>query len=386
MTTADLAGYLALALTPGIGPGRLRTLLAAFDTPDGAFSAPFAFLCTLPGYSRAAATAVRAARREDGERAIARAAAAGATVLAPFDRRYPPTLHVIPDPPAALFCAGDLSLLDRAAVAIVGSRDHSDYGARVCAAVSRCAASAGIVVVSGMARGLDAIAHRAALDAGGPSIGVLGNGLGVIYPAANRALYERMQNGGLLVTEFPPGERPHAGSFPRRNRLISGLTRVTVVIEARAGSGTLITVNAALEQGRDVMAVPGPITSPLSVGTNRLLRDGAVPLLEPQDLLDFYPELESSDRPGESIASAGAGAAGSAPSSASLTGSAVALPLPDDLPHAEREVAALLDGSPMHIDAIAERAARPLPELLAILSTLEIRGIVQQQPGRLFHR
>ena len=120
--------------------------------------------------------------------------------------------------------------------------------------------------MSGMARGLDAVAHAAALDAGGGTIGVLGNGLGVIYPAANRALYERVAARGLLLTEFPPGERPHAGSFPRRNRLISGLARVTVVVEAAVGSGALITAGTALDQGREVMAVPGPITSPVSAG------------------------------------------------------------------------------------------------------------------------
>ena len=152
-------------------------------------------------------------------------------------------------------------------------------------------AQAGVVIVSGMARGLDAVAHTAALDAGGATIGVLGNGLGVIYPAANRALYERVASDGLLVTEFPPGERPNVGSFPRRNRLISGLSRVTVVVEAAVGSGALITAGAALDQGREVMAVPGNITSPLSAGSNRLIRDGAAPVLEPADLLQHFPEF-----------------------------------------------------------------------------------------------
>ncbi|MBA2626378.1 MAG: DNA-processing protein DprA, partial [Gemmatimonadales bacterium] len=165
MTTDDLAGYTALALTPGIGPARLRTLLDATESPDGALSAPFAFLCSLPGFSRAAATAVQNARREDGERTLVAAAAAGSTVLAPFDRRYPALLREIPDPPPILFAAGNLALLDRPAVAIVGSRDHSAYGAQVCSAVAGRASALGLVVVSGMARGLDALAHAAALDA-----------------------------------------------------------------------------------------------------------------------------------------------------------------------------------------------------------------------------
>src|SRR2546425_12325252 len=137
-----------------------------------------------------------------------------------------------------------------------------------------------------MARGIDAIAHAAALDSGGASVGVLGNGFGVIYPAVNRALYERMVAHGCLVTELPPGDRPHAGAFPRRNRLISGLAGVTVVIEAAPGSGALITVDCALDQGRAVLAVPGPITSPTSLGCNKLIQQGAKPALAPGDILE----------------------------------------------------------------------------------------------------
>jgi len=363
----DRAGYVALALAPGIGPVRLRTLLDACGSPDGALSAPFAFLCSLPGFSRAAATSVRSVRRADGEAVLRRAEAVGGEILVPDAPTFPAALRDIPDSPALLFVSGDLGVLERPAVAIVGSRDHSSYGATVCRMVAQRAARAGIVVVSGMARGLDAEAHHAALDAGGTSIGVLGNGLGVIYPAANRALYDRMRRSGLLVTEFAPGERPHAGSFPRRNRLISGLARVTIVIEAAAGSGTLITVDSALAQGREVMAVPGAITSAVSVGTNRLIRDGATPLLELDDLLAFYPDAEP-------IA---------IPSGTSLDGGAP--PLPDDLSDDERGLAALL-AEPLHLDELAGRAGRPVSSVLAVLSALEIRGVVHQRPGQVFHR
>jgi DNA processing protein len=192
----DLAGYVALALAPNIGPVRLRTLLDACGTPDGAFSAPFAFLCSLPGFSRSAATGVRSARRAEGELVRRRTAAAGGELLVPDAPAFPAALREIPDPPALLFVSGDPALLQQPAVAIVGSRDHSVYGATVCRMIAQRAARAGIVVVSGMARGLDAEAHHAALDTGGPSIGVLGNGLGVVYPAANRALYDRMRRTG----------------------------------------------------------------------------------------------------------------------------------------------------------------------------------------------
>jgi DNA processing protein len=321
----------------------------------------------LPGFSRAAATGVRSVRRADGELVLRRTAAAGGRLLVPDDPAFPAALREIPDPPALLFVSGDLALLGQPAVAIVGSRDHSAYGAAVARSVSQRAARAGIVVVSGMARGLDAAAHHAAIDVGGRSIGVLGNGLGVVYPAANRQLYDRMRRHGLLVTEFAPGERPHVGSFPRRNRLISGLARVTIVVEAAAGSGTLITVDSALAQGREVMAVPGAITSPVSVGTNRLIRDGATPLLEPDDLLAFYPDATP------------------IPSGPNAELESAAPPLPDDLTDEERSIAILL-AEPLHLDDLAGRVSRPVGALLATLSMLEVRGVVRQDPGQVFRR
>jgi DNA processing protein len=359
----------ALALTPGIGAARLTTLLRVFHTPDGALQAPFAFLCTLPGISRAAATAICSARASDGARVLEEVDRMGGKCLLAGDPDFPASLSTIPDPPTLLFTLGDQELLARPAVAIVGSRDHSSYGAEVASMVSTTAARAGLVVVSGMARGLDAVAHTAALEAEGGTLGVLGNGLGVIYPAANRALYERVSGRGLLLTEFPPGERPRVGSFPRRNRLISGLGRVTVVIEAAAGSGTLITVEAALDQGREVMAVPGAITSATSVGTNRLIRDGAAPLLEAEDLLQHYPEVTSTQ------------------AQLVLTPSQpIEAPLPDTLTPGERELATLLEREPRHLDLIAHETGRPVHEVLAMLSGLELAGVVEQLAGWRFRR
>lgn len=359
--------YLALTQVPGMGPGRLKILLAGFTTAVGAHSAPIALLSTLPGFSRAMATAVKATPLDSGRKILEAATSAGAKVLFPEDADFPPLLRPIPDPPPVLFALGNLSLAALPAAAIVGSRDHSSYGAEVCRAIASAAARQGVVVVSGMARGLDAVAQHSALDCGGTTIGVLGNGLGVIYPAANRVLYERVARDGLLLTEFPPGERPNAGSFPRRNRLISGLARVTVVVEAAAGSGALITAGTALDQGREVMAVPGNITSSVSVGANRLIRDGAAPVLEPADLLQHFPELGA----------------------ASPTGSVAAgevRPLPDTLSTEERELAALLGREPTHPDDLATRSKRPVGEVLGLLCGLEIAGVVEQQPGRVFRR
>jgi DNA processing protein len=180
-------------------------------------------------------------------------------------------------------------------------------------------------------------------------------------------LYERVAGGGLLLSEFPPGERPHAGSFPRRNRLISGLSRVTVVIEAAEGSGALITAGTALDQGREVIAVPGNITSVTSVGCNRLIRDGATPLLEPGDLLQHFPEL--------------VGQLGTAGTSLSAPE-----PLPETLSTAERELAMLVGSEPLHPDELAHRSQRPIAEVLSILCGLEIAGVVEQGPGRVYKR
>jgi DNA processing protein len=362
----ELVAYLTLTQVPGIGAGRLQTLLSACNTAIGAHSAPIAFLSSLPNFSRAIASAIKATPLETGRKTAADAARLGARVIVPSDPDYPPLLRDIPEPPPVLFTVGNLSVMRRPAASIVGSRDHSSYGAAVCRTLAGAAAEAGVVVISGMARGLDAVAHTAALDAGGTTIGVLGNGLGVIYPAANRALYERVAAEGLLLTEFPPGERPHAGSFPRRNRLISGLSRVTVVVEAAIGSGALITAGSALDQGREVVAVPGNITSALSAGSNRLIRDGAAPVLEPADLLQHFPEL--------------------VPSPGRTASQAVSRPLPDALSPGERELAGLLGPNPVHPDELATRSGRPIGEILALISGLEIAGVIQQYPGRLFRR
>ncbi|MGN6391689.1 MAG: DNA-processing protein DprA [Gemmatimonadales bacterium] len=355
--------YLALTQVLGLGPSRLRLLLDKFDTPLGVHSAPFAFLSTIVG--SACATAIKQQPLDSGRQLVDAADAIGARILVPEDDVFPAILRTIPEPPPVLFAQGELSLLRRLAIAVVGSRDHSRYGSTVARTVAGLAARAGVVVVSGMARGLDAVAHAAALEAGGTTIGVLGNGLGVIYPAANRALYERVAANGLLLSEFPPGERPSAGSFPRRNRLISGLARVTVVVEAAIGSGALITAGTALEQGREVVAVPGPITSTLSDGCNRLIRDGATPYLEPSDLVPLYPEIVFEPPATTAIARAG---------------------LPPSLSHAERRLAELLGPDPVHLDWIVPRAGHPVGELLAMLCALELQGVVIQEPGRRFRR
>ena len=286
----------------------------------------------------------------------------GQVVLTPADAEFPALLRSIPDPPPILFARGNLEVGNAEAVAVVGSREHTRYGAEVAERLGQVAAEAGLVVVSGMARGLDAAAHRGAVKSGGRSIGVLGTGVDITYPASNRKLFEEVLRDGLLLSEYPPGTRPEPGSFPRRNRLISGLARALVVVEAAEGSGTLITVGAALEQGREVLAVPGPITSPTSRGTNRLLRDGATPLLDPSDML-----VALGLRPRAPIEEALVSALCS-------------------LSPTEARVCAALNSEGLTVDELAESVGLPVGELLAALLGLELGGVAQQLPGALYRR
>ncbi|HXF94628.1 MAG TPA: DNA-processing protein DprA [Gemmatimonadales bacterium] len=357
-----LAALLGLAEVPGIGAARIRMLVGAFGDPLAAVRAPRAALERLPGFTGAGARAVRAVSLERGRAILQELDRLGARVLTEGDPEFPPLLREIPDAPFTVFVWGDAALLARPAAAIVGSRDHSSYGAEVARGLASGLARAGVVVVSGMARGIDALAHSAALDAGGASVGVLGNGFGVVYPAANRALYDRMAAAGCLVTEFPPGERPHAGAFPRRNRLISGLAMVTVVVEARAQSGALNTADRALDQGRGVLAVPGPITSPTSVGCNRLIQQGAKPVLGVADVLEELGLPEPAASP----------FAGGSPAT------------PRDLSPLEQTLWAALAGEARHIDALVAAAGADVGAVLTALTDMELRGLVSQRPGMVF--
>ena len=368
MERDELAAYLALAQLPGIGPGRLRTLVAAFESALAGLRAPHGAIAALPGFGRAAAAGVRGAKLERGREILAHLEQLGAAVLVHGDALFPPLLREIPDPPVLLYVWGDLSLLSRPAAGIVGSRNHTAYGAEAARTLALGVARHA-VVVSGMARGLDAIAHAAALDAGGGSVGVLGNGFGVVYPAANRELYDRMLARGCLVTELPPGERPHAGAFPRRNRLISGLAGVTVVVEAAPGSGALITADCALDQGRTVLAVPGPITSPTSLGCNKLIQQGAKPALSAADILE---ELGVKCAP-----TAALHPAANPPARTS----------PPELTALQQALWRALEPEAKHVDALVGAVATSgagTAEVLTALTELELRGVVRQEVGMLF--
>src|SRR6266545_1850093 len=367
MEDAEVLATVALSLVPGVGPQRLRLIVATFGSAQAALAAPQSKLQSLEGIGRAAASAIKEARSEDGARVLAQLASLDARVLIAGQPEFPAQLEDIRDPPPILYVWGDASLLTRPAVAFVGSRDHTTYGAEAARILATVVAQRA-VIVSGMARGIDAIAHAAALDAGGCSIGVLGNGFGVIYPAANRALYERMVAHGCLVTEHPPGERPHAGSFPRRNRLISGLSRAVVVIEAALGSGALVTANEGLDQGRNILAVPGPITSATSVGCNKLIQQGAKPALCAADIF-------------EEIGMTGGG--GLRELGVALSTPAPRVP-PNDLTGLQLTLWHRMTTEPQHVDALVAATESGAANVLGALTELELRGLVRQGPGMVF--
>ena len=272
--------------------------------------------------------------------------------LARSDPEFPPLLRGIHDPPPGLFVRGsaETELLSRPAVAVVGARSCSPYGRQVARTCARELAAAGLVVVSGLARGIDGEAHRGALEAGETTVAVLGCGIDRDYPASHRELAQRIAECGLIVSEYAPGLEPAPWRFPARNRIVAGLCVATVVVEAREASGALITADFALEEGREVFAVPGEITSALSAGTNALLRLGATPLTAPADVL------------------------------ASL-GIERAPPPPIDVePEAERLLARLRDG-PTGADELVRASGRSPAEVAVLLSELELAGLVSEVDG-----
>lgn len=297
-------------------------------------------------------------------RAIAEAGAAmdaaskaGIAVVSILDDGYPPWLRHIADPPIVLWVAGARSALERPApfVAVVGSRNATPIGAATARRLGRDLARAGLVVVSGLARGIDGAAHHGALDGGGVSIGVLGTGADVIYPSQNRALGLALMERGALISEFPPGARPYASHFPLRNRIISGLSRAVVIVEASDKSGSLITARLALEQGRDVLAVPGSIASGCYRGCHSLIKDGARLVETVDDILDEIGWARTANE--------------------------------DRNCNPDNYLASLIQrGEALGLDELAARTGRAAPDLLAELGGLELAGKVARMPGGLFIR
>jgi DNA processing protein len=287
-------------------------------------------------------------------------------VLTLADPRYPLYLREIFAPPPLIFVGGDLSVLSRHAVAIVGSRSPTVYGKQATTLICRELVERHFTIVSGLARGIDTVAHETALQHGGITIAVLGSGVDVVYPHINASLTNRIRESGVILSEFPMGSAPETFNFPRRNRIISGCSAAVIVVEAGEKSGSLITARHALQQGREVCAVPGPINSPLSRGTFNLIREGATPVRSGYELADSLVVVSNSQH-------------------------TAMLPSKPGLPETffsqeERLVFDGLSDRPMHIDAIAEQLNVPIPDLFVMLLNLELKGLVQQCSGQQFIR
>jgi DNA processing protein len=355
-TVSSRDRMIAYALLPFLNPGRRRLLLEQFgDRLEFVSHGSTSFLAGLLRLSSDEAALVANPLHDPSLRNTV--VAERQRVITLGDPDYPPLLREIADPPFALWTEGDRSLLPKTSIAIVGSRRASHYSVNVAGRLSADLAERGIAVVSGLARGIDAAAHSAALDAGGMTVAVLGTGIDVVYPRDNRRLFERVRTAGLLVTELPPGTAPLAQNFPFRNRIISGLSLGTVIVEASARSGSLITARLAAEQGREVFAVPGSVFAPGSVGPHRLIQYGAKLVHDIDDILDELPE-------------------GVRPPPILRVRRGVELSNP-----MQRVLAACSPDEATHLDTLAERLEQSGASLAETMLQLELDGLIRTVPG-----
>lgn len=363
--TGDRIYRIALNTLPPVGPVAYHRLIGAFGSARDVFRAGVEELSRINGLSPAAAETVRGTDPEAAaERELAFARAAGASIVLLGEEGYPKPLENAYCPPPVLSILGEWREEDSAAMAVVGSRTPSRYGRAMTEKLTRELSEAGLTIVSGLARGVDGVAHRAALEAGGRTIAALGCGLNVYYPAEHKGLQRAIAGNGAVVSQFPFAARPDKANFPMRNRVISGLSLGVFVTEAAEKSGALITAYAAIDDNRDVFALPGQANSPKSRGTNRLIKLGHAKLV--QDVEDIIEELPDYVRK-------------------SIMERQAALPLPDDgLSEEEARALGALGHEPVHMDAVADGLGLPSNMVSAILLSLELKGLVRQMPGRLF--
>ncbi len=357
------ASWLQLTLTPGLGAATIRGLLSQFGLPENVLAARRAELARF-----ASADALQALDSEAVAKAVERALVwlqqPGNALVTLADAAYPRLLLETADPPALLYCRGRTGLLNRPALAMVGSRNATAQGASNAEQFARSFSAAGLTIVSGLAQGIDAAAHRGGLAAEGSTIAVLGTGVDNAYPRANAALAEEIATRGLLISEFALGTQAFAHNFPRRNRLISGLAQGCLVIEAALASGSLITARSAAEQGREVFAVPGSIHSPLSKGCHALIKSGAKLAESAEDVLS---ELASFRRTGFASTRAPASVSGQAGDGG-------------------EPLLACMGFDPVDVDSLCARAGLPAERISAELLRLELAGRVAVLPGGLYQR
>ena len=366
-------------------------LLRHFGTPEDVFYADPGEILLTEGITRAEAAILENHSLETADRILTDCQRLGLRILTIQDAEYPDRLKNIYDPPCLLYVKGRLPVFDETVtVAVVGTRDCTPYGIQCAEKLSYGLTNGGAIVVSGLAKGIDAAASRGALRAGGMTVGVLGNGIDVHYPAESRYLYEDVAAAGALISEYPPGTEPAKQHFPARNRIISGLSLATLVVEAPEKSGALITAGTANEQGRDVFAVPGPIDAPASVGCNRLIRDGAGLVSDAWDILEQYEarfpnkllEIEAREQPRTLGYQARQKEEPKVvPPMLSLSQSDVTLT--DDQVELLR---ILSDEEPALVDDLIDQSGIPTRRVLSALTVLEIENLVQQHSGKRYTR
>lgn len=370
----DPRDLIVLGRIPGVGPRRLRSLVEHFRGTEGITRASTRILSRVRGLNPMIAADIfrffRGGAREEAvrraEEQIDRLARIGGSIVTLWDGGYPRRLSEIYDPPPVLYVLGDPPGKELDGVAVVGTRRPTAYGVAVTEYFAGELCAAGITVVSGMARGIDTVAHRTAVRAGGRTVAVIGTGPDITYPPENRKLQEEIVRVGSVISEFPLETGPGAGNFPRRNRIISGLCHGTIVVESDRDGGAMITAGLALDQNREVFAVPGPARSARSRGCHALIRQGRATLAASVE--DVLAELASHLAPGVAPRSDG----DRSPS--------------DALSADDRRILELLDDGPVHIDVISERMRADVPGLLVRLLTLELGGVVRQLPGKYFLR
>lgn len=347
--------WIGFNLVKGIGPVRLQSLLKVFGDVESAWNASPHLLRQIGLQNKLVEQILKLRGSGTLDEVLAKIEDQEISVLTWEDPAYPERLREIPQSPFVLYLKGELSESDLWAAAVVGTRRFTGYGKMVAEQVSRELARAGLTVISGLARGIDGIAHRCALDEGARTIAVLGSGVDMIYPPEHRNLAQRIAGQGAVISDYPPGTPPEGSNFPPRNRIISGLAKAVIVVEAGSRSGALITANYAADQGKEVFAVPGGIHSPQSKGTNWLLQQGAHPLLSSQDVLD---NLELTMVPAQRQAR-------------------------QCLPSTPREalVYNALGVEPLHVDQISAEVDLPVEQVTSTLAMMELKGMVKKIYG-----
>lgn len=362
--TQELEALIQLLAVPGIGPARVRALVGHFKSGAAVLQATQNELCRVPGIDQALAQSLLESRNpEFAQQQLALMQRGQYTIVTFWDEAYPARLKQISDAPVLLHVQGSLRSVAHNVIAIVGTRSPTTYGRIATEKIVAGLVARGITIVSGLARGIDTIAHRTVLQNGGRTVAVLGSGLDVVYPTENLGLLEAIVGSGAAISEFPFGTKPDATNFPRRNRIISGLSLGVVVIEAGRESGALITANFALEQGREVFALPGNIFSAKSAGPHQLIREGARLVESAEEIVEeLQGQLDL------------------------FAGVADEHLLPPDLQESDAAVFNLLSHEPLHIDILTRKLARSSAQVMAILLDLELRGLIKQLPGKFFVR